>query len=253
MTGGCAGALPLLLAGARQLRVPLGDEQQDRFIRYCSLLEEWNAHTNLSAIRTPEGVMRTLFLDSLSLAPTIVSICDEPARSRVVDIGTGAGLPSLPLNIVFPEWSLALVESVGKKTRFLSAAAGALQLNSVAVYNRRAEDMTREREFRDVYDLALARAVSALPVLVELCGPFVRVGGHLVFPKSGALEEEVEVAGEAGRRLGLRLLRVDPVDPELGLGEGRKIVVYVKERPTPSGYPRRTGLAQSRPLGVHRA
>jgi 16S rRNA (guanine527-N7)-methyltransferase len=246
----CRGALPHLVDGARVLGLSLTLDQQERFARYCEVLREWNSHTNLTAVRTAEGMMGTLFLDSLTLAPTINSVCDDPSHLRVVDIGAGAGLPSLPLKVLFPDWSLVLVDSVGKKTRFLAAAVDALGLGAVNVHTGRAEDMARKPKYRDGFDLCVARAVSALPALLELCGPFVRVGGYLIFPKSGAVQAEVGHASVAERRLGLRLLRVDLVDPRLGIGGGRALVVYVKERPTPAGYPRRTGLAQSRPIGT---
>ena len=245
----CRTALPALVDGASRLGLELSDDQRQQFVRYCAVLREWNAHTNLTAVRTPEGIMRSLFLDSLSLVPTINSIYRDPSHLAAIDIGAGAGLPSLPLKILFPGWLLLLVDSVGKKTRFLSAAVDALQVSSVTVHTGRAEEMAREREFRDVFDLAVARAVSALPALLELCGPCVRVGGYLILPKAGSVDAEIDSARAAERRLGLRLVRVDAVDPELGLGEGRKLVVYAKERPTPPGYPRRVGLAQSRPIG----
>lgn len=247
----CSSALPALVDGAFRLHISLGDEQESRFVQYCSMLQEWGRHTNLTAIRSTEGVMRTLFLDALSLVPSIEAVCGDPGSLRVVDIGAGAGLPSLPLKIVFPGLSLALVESIGKKTRFMAALVDALGLGGVEIQSRRAEDLAREPGFRDSFDLALARAVSALPSLIELCGPFVRLGGHVILPKSGAVEDEVARADEAERRLGLRLVRIDEVQADLGLGQGRKVVIYEKVRPTPSGYPRRTGLAQSRPLGSY--
>lgn len=249
MTSSCSDALPILLEGARQLRLSLSAEQQSLFVDYCANLQEWSEHTNLTAIRTPEGIMRTLYLDALSLVPTIEDVGDPATWLRVVDVGAGAGLPSLPLKLVFPGWSLALVESVGKKSRFLSAVVEALGLDGVEVHARRAEELAHERQFRDTFDLALARGVSALPSLLELCGPLVRVGGHLILPKSGDVQAEIERAREAERRLGLRLRGTDSVPAELGLGEGRKIVIYKKVRSTPNGYPRRTGLAQSKPIG----
>lgn len=248
MTSACAAALPVLNEGAGRLGISLSGEQHAQFTRYCELLREWSAHTNVTAIRTPDGIMRSLFLDALSLVPSVTALCDDPVFLRAVDIGAGAGFPSLPLKVVFPLWSVALIESVGKKTSFLTEVVDVLKLRAVRIHTHRAEDLARQPEFRERFDLAFARAVSGLPALLELSSPFVRVGGHLVFPKSGDVGAEIESARAAERRLGLHLFRVDDVDPLLGLGEGRKIVVYVKERQTPSGYPRRTGLAQSRPI-----
>jgi 16S rRNA (guanine527-N7)-methyltransferase len=245
----CRSALPVLLAGARTIGITLGSKQQEDFVRYCALLQEWNSRTNLTAIRTPEGMMQMLFLDALALIPVIRSVMDGVDGLRVIDVGAGAGFPSLPLKVVCPDWDLTLLEATGKKARFLEAVVGELELRRVTVINARAEDVGRDRHMRDGFDLVLARAVSALPSLVELCAPFARVGGTLVLPKSGAVAEEAVAAQEAARRLGVRLLSIEDVNPGLGLGDARAIVVYGKERPTPQGYPRRTGLAQSRPLG----
>lgn len=253
MSDECERPLPILVAGARRLDITLDDAQEDAFLTYCRVLQEWSTHTNLTAIRTPDGIMLTLFLDSLSLAPTIGAVTDNPGRLRMIDIGAGAGFPSLPLKIVYPDWKLVLVESVGKKTRFLCEIVERLGLSGVSIHNQRAEELGHNAQFRDGFDVAVARAVSALPALLELCGPFVRMGGHVILPKSGPVEEEITAAQEAAQRLGLRLERVDDVDPSLGLGEGRAAVVYVKHGPTPPGYPRRTGLAQSRPIGSQRA
>jgi 16S rRNA (guanine527-N7)-methyltransferase len=245
----CRSALPVLLAGARTIGITLDSKQKEDVVRYCSLLQEWNSRTNLTAIRTPEGMMQMLFLDALALIPVIRSAMDGVDGPRVIDVGAGAGFPSLPLKVVCPDWDLTLLEATGKKARFLEAVVGELELRRVTVINARAEDVGRDRHMRDGFDLVLARAVSALPSLVELCAPFARVGGTLVLPKSGAVAEEAEAAQEAAGRLGVRLLSIEGVNPGLGLGDARAIVVYGKERPTPQGYPRRTGLAQSRPLG----
>lgn len=245
----CRSALPVLLAGARTLGITLDSAQQEDFLRYCALLQEWKGRTNLTAIRTPAGTMQMLFLDALALIPVIRSAMDGVDGLRAIDVGAGAGFPSLPLKIVCPDWDLTLLEATGKKVRFLEAVVRELELPGVTVLNRRAEDAGRDRHMRDVFDLVLARAVSAMPSLVELCAPFAHVGGRLIFPKSGAVGDEVKAAQEAARRLGVRLLSIEDVNPGLGLGDARAIVVYGKERPTPQGYPRRTGLAQSRPLG----
>jgi 16S rRNA (guanine527-N7)-methyltransferase len=196
--------------------------------------------------------MRTLFLDSLTIAPALPSFLTSRAETpevRVVDVGAGAGIPGLPLTIVFPWWSLTMIESVAKKARFLESAARGIGLSGVTVLPSRAEEVGRMRNWRDAADLCLARAVAPLASLLELCGPLTRPGGYLAFPKSGDLSSELQGAEAAMQAVRLELTRVVPVDEELGLGAERVIVLYRKSGSTPPGYPRRVGLAQSRPIG----
>ncbi|HZU13140.1 MAG TPA: 16S rRNA (guanine(527)-N(7))-methyltransferase RsmG [Chloroflexota bacterium] len=243
----CAEAYPALSRGAELLGINLDDGQRDAFVRYCQLLLETNVHTNLTAIRDPAGVMSSLFLDALSLTAALPD--GFRGSIRCVDVGAGAGLPGLPLKIVFPDWSLTLVDSVGKKTKFLESVVRELGLSGVTVVNARAEEVGRRPAYRDRADLCVARALAAMPTLLELCAPLVRPGGLLLFPKTVGVDREVELAGEAARRLHVRLSSVDEVPGDLGLGEDRVVVVYEKTGPTPSGYPRRVGLAKSRPIG----
>lgn len=241
----CDAAYPALAAGARLLGIPLDDTQREAFVRYCDLLIATNRHTNLSAVREPEGVMRTLFLDALSLTIALPAAMRGPIRC--VDVGAGAGLPGLPLKIVYPAWALALIDSVGKKTAFLDTVVRELHLQQVTVVNARAEEVGRRPAYRDRADLCVARALAPMPTLLELCAPLVRPGGLLIFPKSAGVRHELDMAGEAARRLETRLAEVLPVPPDLG--HDHVIVVYEKSGATPPGYPRRVGLAKSRPIG----
>jgi 16S rRNA (guanine527-N7)-methyltransferase len=148
-----------------------------------------------------------------------------------------------------PDWRLALIESVGKKARFLQSAVDTLQLAGVTVLNERAEETGWRKELRDTADACVARAVAPLAVLVELCAPLVRTGGVLVFPKSGNVDPEIAEAEVAAHKLRTQLLECRVVPETLGLGPDRYIVLYRKTGETPPGYPRRVGLARSRPLG----
>jgi 16S rRNA (guanine527-N7)-methyltransferase len=192
-------------------------------------------------------VMKTLFLDSLTL---LLALPEEwrAKRTGVCDVGSGAGIPGLPLKIICPSWKLALVESVGKKAAFLKEMVESLDFEDVEVVNARAEVFAADAGVRDSMDLCCARAVASLPALIELCAPLVRRGGILVFPRSGALEAEIEAASAAARHLRVRPRPVVLVPASLNLGDNRGLVVYEKFGDTPARFPRRVGLATSKPL-----
>lgn len=251
-TDGCKDALAELVTGAEQIGIHLTARQQDQFVRYCTMLARANASFNLTGARSPTDILRTLFLDSLTIGPFLpgwLTAANAPTHSAVVDVGSGAGVPGIPLKILYPHWTLSLVESIGKKARFLGTAVEELGLEGVSVLPRRAEELGREPRWRDSADLCLARAVAQLPTLLELCAPLVRPGGVLAFPKSGDIEREVSSAAVAARALKTTYSRVAPVPADLGLSEDRVVVLYEKLGPTPPGYPRRTGLAKSKPIG----
>lgn len=248
---GCTAALPLLESGAAQLGISLDETTCEKFVAYCGAIERGNQTANLTGVRSPSGIMRTLFLDSLTVAAALPEDLTKPGRGTVaIDIGSGAGLPGIPLKLVFPAWSLVLLESIGKKARFLRETTEFLQLADTAVLQGRAEELARTKPWRECADLALARAVAPLGSLVELCAPFVRTGGWLAFPKSGDIARELNLAYPACRALRTELVAVVPVSEELGIGAGRLTVLYRKIAPTLPGYPRRMGLAQSRPIGA---
>jgi 16S rRNA (guanine527-N7)-methyltransferase len=247
----CVSALDTLLVGAEMLCLALTEEQQAQFIAYCRVLSDTNAKFNLTGIRSAEGIMCTLFLDSLCLTIALPTMLTSPVAlgaPRVVDVGAGAGVPGLALKIVYPHWTLALIESVGKKARFLEMTVNRLRLAGVTVLMERAEEVARREPWRDGADLCLARAVAPLPTLIELCAPLVKERGWLVLPKSGDLDKEVRTASRAMSLLRVELERVIPLPAKLGLGGTRAIVVCRKIGPTPPTFPRRVGLAKSRPI-----
>jgi 16S rRNA (guanine527-N7)-methyltransferase len=247
----CVWALDALLVGAEILSIALTGEQRAQFIGYCRILSEANEKFNLSGVRSAEGIMRTLFLDSLSLDIAVPAMLKSPASLEapcVVDVGAGAGVPGLALKIVYRHWTLGLIESVGKKARFLELAVRHLDLVGVTVLAERAEEVGRKVSWRDEADLCLARAVAPFPTLIELCAPLVRERGWLLLPKSGNVDKEVRTASNAMPLLRVELERIVPVPENLGLGGTRAIVVCRKIGPTPPAYPRRVGLAKSRPI-----
>ncbi len=240
-------ALPLLLEGVRRLGIRLEIAQEEAFVSYCSLLLERNRHVNLTGVRTSEKAMTTLFLDSLT---ALLALPDGWVSKpiAVCDVGAGAGLPGLPLKIACPAWKLTLIESIGKKAAFLKEVVEALSIAGVNILPARAELVASEQKMRASMDLCCARAVASLPSLIELCAPLVRTGGLLVFPRSGALENELLEAKSAARALNVRPRPLVPIPTSLGLGEQRALVVYEKSGETASRFPRRVGMATNNPI-----
>ena len=229
-----------------RLGLRLEPAQRERFCRYYRELLDWNQRVNLTTLVGWEEVQVQHFYDSLTCLPYL------PARAwespyRMVDIGAGAGFPGLPLKILLPHAGLTLIESVAKKTAFLRHLVEALGLEAVQVLTCRAEEAGRDPFHREAYDLALARAVAALPTLVEYALPLVRIGGIFVAYKGQEVEEEIDQAQEALRLLGGRLSAVQEVEVP-GLEAPRHLVILEKVSPTPERFPRRPGLPAKRPL-----
>lgn len=219
----------------------LSPRQLDQFASYAAELRRWNERVNLTAIVDEREVAVRHFLDSLRLA---LSWGDGP-RS-LVDIGAGAGFPGLPLKILRPELRLTMVESVGKKATFLEHVVAELGLADVTVLVARGEALGRQPEHREHYDVAAARAVAELRVLAEYLLPLCRIGGRMLAPKGGRIDDELEAARPAIGMLGGRIAPVESVLlPDV---DPRTLVVVDKIRPTPAEYPRPIGVAARRPL-----
>lgn len=221
--------------------LPLGAAQLAQFRLYADELAAWNAHTNLTAIADREGVYVRHFLDSLALA---LHWGDAP--DSLVDLGSGAGFPGLPLKLLRPELALTLVDSVGKKTAFLAYVAARLGLVGVRVITGRAEDLGRDRAEREAHAVVTARAVADLRVLAEYGLPLLRVGGRLLAPKGAAADAEAAAADRAIRLLGGELAAVAAV--ALPGVEPRAVVVIRKVAPTDPRYPRPVGVPARKPL-----
>ncbi|OAT79882.1 16S rRNA (guanine(527)-N(7))-methyltransferase RsmG [Desulfotomaculum copahuensis] len=213
------------------------------FEQYYALLREWNERVNLTALIEERDVAVKHFIDSLTLLKEV-----NPGRgARVVDVGTGAGFPGIPLKIARPDLHLTLVESVRKKTEFLTCVINSLFLSDVTVICARAEDAARRRELRSSFDFAFSRAVASLPVLLEYCLPLLKNGGLFVAMKGPAVVEETKSAGNALQLLGGLLERI--VQFKLPFSdEDRSLVLVKKIMPTPDKFPRRAGLPARRPL-----
>ena len=235
----------LLKAGAAQLSVALSEEQLDQFETYFQELADWNQRANLTAIIEYEDVQVKHFLDSLTVHLTAREYLSGPVR--VMDVGAGAGLPGLALKLAFPDMKLALVESVKKKTAFLHHIVEKLGLEDVSIYTGRAEDLAREKDLRDAFDLVTVRALAKLPLLLEFSLPFCKTGGRLVALKHGGDWSEQESAANALAELSGHIERVSTVLLE-GLTDDRIVISVQKTGPTPSRYPRAVGIPGKRPL-----
>ena len=240
--------LRVLAEGAAQLGVPLDARQLAQFARLRDLLLDWNTRVNLTAITDPAEVVSKHFLDSLTC---VLALPEEvrAASQRVLDVGAGAGFPGLPLAIALPACRVTLLEATGKKVRFIKAAIADLSLTNATAVAGRAEDLAHQPAYRGAFDVVTARAVAALPTLLEYCCPFARVGATLVFPKKGELAAELAAGTRAATILGAELLPPIPVSPLAGLTDHRALVVARQRHPCPPQYPRAAGAPVKRPLG----
>lgn len=229
------------------------ETQLNAFQTYSSELIVWNQQINLTRIIEPEEIVIKHFLDSLSVYQALpgIPVIDDAQSSNctfsMVDVGSGAGFPGLPLKIALPNIQLTLLEATAKKTAFLQHVVELLCLNGVTVLTARAEEAGHQATHREQYDVALARAVSALPVLAEYTLPLVKVGGVVIAQKGSNPTEEIETAANALATLGGTVSQILPVEiPRLE--EVRHLVIIQKTEPTPQRYPRRPGMPAKRPL-----
>ncbi len=233
----------VLVAGAESLGIALSAEQVAQFERYQALLLEWNERMNLTAVRDPEAIQGRHFVDSLGCTLATGDLNGQ----LLIDVGSGAGFPGIPLKIFFPELRLRLLESVGKKRDFLQAAIDVIGLTDAEVIGGRAEDAGQNAAQREVYDWAVARAVARLGTLVEYLLPLVRVGGHILAQKGQQAAVEVSEAAEGIALLGGGVPKLIPV--QLAGQEAPSYLVLIEKiGPTPDPYPRRAGVPAKRPL-----
>ncbi len=237
-----------LVEGAQALGLHLTDKQQAAFQLYYEELVDWNQKFNLTAITEYEQVQIRHFLDSLSclLAEETRQALTRP-QARMIDVGAGAGFPGIPLKLVCPNSRLTLLEATGKKVAFLEYLVDRLGVTTVIAIKARAEELAHLPDHREQYDLALARAVAELPVVVEYTLPFCRLGGWVIAQKGEAGAAEAWAAERAIKLMGGELRRVVPVQLA-GLPEDRSLVVIEKIGPTPDRYPRRPGIPGKKPL-----
>ena len=225
------------------LGFPLTDRQKEQYERYFELLVEWNEKINLTAITAKDEVYLKHFYDSI--APILQGLI-ENQPIRLLDIGAGAGFPSLPMKILFPELDVTIIDSLNKRINFLHLLAEELGLSGVHFYHGRAEDFAQDKAFRAQFDIVTARAVARMQVLSELTIPYLKVGGRLLALKASNAPEELE---EAKNALNLLFSKVeDNLQYELPNGDPRYITLVEKKKETPNKYPRKAGLPNKRPL-----
>ncbi|MGA2670743.1 MAG: 16S rRNA (guanine(527)-N(7))-methyltransferase RsmG [Dehalococcoidia bacterium] len=236
-----------LIEGAGKLGIKLNSRQVKQFELYYQELIEWNKKINLTAITDYSSVQVKHFLDSLTITLALSEEEVEKPDFNIVDIGTGAGFPGVPLKILFPQPRLVLIEPTTKKTAFLHHIIRKLELENVEVLNSRAEEAANLPLYREQFVLVLSRAVALLPTLVELTLPFCRIGGRFIAQKKGEIDQETNRAKEAIVALGGKLNQTRKIELD-EFNDARYLVIIDKIHPTPSKYPRRPGLPRRRPI-----
>mgnify|MGYP004564559381 FL=1 len=227
--------------GLEELGISLSEEQIGQFLTYYEMLVEKNKVMNLTAITEFDDVIEKHFLDSLSL----IKVCDLNRELSVMDMGTGAGFPGIPLKIAFPKLQVTLADSLNKRILFLQEVIDKLGLKGVEAIHARAEELGKNKSYREQYDLVVSRAVANLASLEEYCVPFVKIGGSFISYKSGEIEEEVANAKNATFLLGGKVKNVYKFDL---YEQKRSFVVIEKCKGTPKTYPRKAGTPTKTPL-----
>ncbi|HGF0432636.1 TPA: 16S rRNA (guanine(527)-N(7))-methyltransferase RsmG [Streptococcus agalactiae] len=223
--------------------ITLTDKQKKQFETYFRLLVEWNEKINLTAITDKEEVYLKHFYDSI--APILQGYIDNSPLS-ILDIGAGAGFPSIPMKILYPEIDITIIDSLNKRINFLNILANELELSGVHFFHGRAEDFGQDRVFRAKFDIVTARAVAKMQVLAELTIPFLKVNGRLIALKAAAAEEELISAEKALKTL-FSQVTVNK-NYKLPNGDDRNITIVSKKKETPNKYPRKVGTPNKKPL-----
>ena len=227
-----------------RLNIPLTEAQLTQFETFGNALIEKNKVMNLTAITEPEAVAKLHFADCL----TLLNAADFREKS-VIDVGCGAGFPGVPLKIYCPELKVTLIDSLGKRLRFLQQVIEELGVKGIRCEHLRAEDAGRDKKHREKYDYVTARAVARLSVLSEYCLPLAKKGGQFIALKGSKFAEEITEGEAAVKILGGKILSAEPVKLP-GLDDGRAIIKIAKIKSTPAQYPRKAGTPEKQPLGA---
>ncbi|WP_040329779.1 16S rRNA (guanine(527)-N(7))-methyltransferase RsmG [Clostridium ihumii] len=219
------------------------EDMYNKFIKYKELIQEWNEKINLTAITEDEEVIKKHFIDSLK----VYKINELKNCKNIIDIGTGAGFPGIPMKIVNPDCNFVLLDSLNKRINFLNEVISNLNLENIRTIHGRAEDFAQDNEYRERFDGVVSRAVANLTVLSEFCIPYLKVGGYFVALKGPAIDEELDEAKKAIGILGAKIIRIEDVEIE-GSDLKHNLVVIKKIKQTPKKYPRKAGMVTKNPL-----
>lgn len=232
-----------LIDGLAKWNITINEKQQEQFEQYYDLLVEWNSFMNLTGITDYEEVLVKHFLDSLAL------FHEHPYKEKLslMDMGSGAGFPGLPLKIVYPDLNVTLMDSLNKRIKFLNEVISKLGLENIVAIHARAEELARKPEYREQYDLVVSRAVARTASLAEFCLPYVKIGGYFIPYKSGTIEEELKEAEYSFNVLGGKFEEVKTFEvPNSDMH--RTLLVIKKVKNTPKAYPRAGGKPLKMPL-----
>lgn len=233
----------ILYEGSKELGLNLNDIQISQLLNYKEILIEWNKKINLTAIVKEEDILIKHFLDSLSC----VKLSHFKNNIKIIDVGTGAGFPGIPIHIYYPNIKITLLDSLQKRINFLQEVYKSINLENIQFVHGRAEDYGSNGNYREKYDIAVARAVAELRVLSEYCLPFVKVGGYFICQKGPNVEGELEKSEKALSILGGEV--VEKIDVKLPFRDiHHNIVVIKKTKQTPTKYPRKAGTPTKKPL-----
>lgn len=235
-------AVKKLINGLDQIEIRLSDYQLNQFINYYDLLIEWNKVMNLTAITEISDVINKHFIDSLSIVKAL-----RPEKQKILDLGTGAGFPGVPIKIAFPETDILLMDSLNKRIQFLNEVIKSLHLEKITAIHGRAEELGHQGQYREQFDLCTSRAVAKLATLSEYCIPFVKKNGYFISYKSGKAEEELIEASTAIKRLGAKVeSKIEFNLPNTDIE--RTIILIKKIENTNKKYPRSSGKPSKEPL-----
>ena len=231
----------IMTENLKPLNIELSDMQIEQFYNYMNILIEWNKIMNLTGITEPKEVITKHFIDSL----TVLNKIDK--QSKLIDVGTGAGFPGIPIKIAFPEIEVVLLDSLNKRIKFLNKVIEKLQLDNIKTIHGRAEDYGKDKNYREKYDIAIARAVAPLNILLEYLMPFVKVGGKCICMKGSNVEEEIKNSGNAVKVLGgEKVVKEEFYIPNTDIK--RSIIEIKKSKNTSNVYPRKSGTPTKAPL-----